>query len=34
MGYTFGAVPYPVPGSVDFPTMCEHVVALVRKAKS
>jgi len=34
MGYNFGAVPYPVPGSVDFPAMCEHVVSKVRNPKS
>lgn len=33
MGYNYGAVAYPQPGSVDFPTMSEHVVALVRKPK-
>lgn len=33
MGYNYGAVAYPQAGSVDFPTMSEHVVALVRKAK-
>jgi len=33
MGYNYGAVAYPQAGSVDFPTMCEHVVAKVRKAK-
>jgi hypothetical protein len=31
MGYNFGAVAYAQPGSVDFPTMCEHVVSKVRK---
>jgi nitrous oxide reductase accessory protein NosL len=31
MGYNFGAVADPQAGSVDFPTMCEHVVAKVRK---
>jgi nitrous oxide reductase accessory protein NosL len=31
MGYNFGAVARPEPGAVDFPTMCEHVVAKVRK---
>ncbi|MDX9995210.1 MAG: hypothetical protein RBS28_07780 [Rhodocyclaceae bacterium] len=34
MGYNFGAVAYPVGGSVDFPTMCEHVVSKVRTKKS
>lgn len=33
MGYNYGAVPHPQAGAVDFPTMCEHVVAKVRKAK-
>jgi hypothetical protein len=33
MGYNFGAVAYPQPGAVDFATMSEHVVALVRKTK-
>jgi copper chaperone NosL len=33
MGYNFGAVPHPQAGTVDFPTMCEHVVTKVRKAK-
>lgn len=31
MGYNFGASAYPQGGSVDFPTMCEHVVSKVRK---
>lgn len=31
MGYNYGAVAYPQTGTVDFPTMCEHVVAKVRK---
>lgn len=31
MGYNFGAVEYPAPGSVDFATMSEHVVSKVRK---
>jgi copper chaperone NosL len=31
MGYNFGAVAYPQAGAVDFATMSEHVVALVRK---
>jgi len=31
MGYNFGAVAQPQPGSVDFQTMAEHVVAKVRK---
>jgi hypothetical protein len=33
MGYNFGAVAHPQPGSVDFATMSEHVVAKVRKPK-
>jgi copper chaperone NosL len=33
MGYNFGAVAHPQAGAVDFPTMCEHVVTKVRKAK-
>jgi hypothetical protein len=33
MGYNYGAMPHPQAGAVDFPTMCEHVVAKVRKAK-
>jgi hypothetical protein len=33
MGYNFGAVAYPQAGSVDFATMSEHVVAIVRKTK-
>ena len=32
MGYNYGAVAYPQAGSVDFATMSEHVVALVRKS--
>lgn len=31
MGYNFAAVAHPQAGSVDFATMSEHVVALVRK---
>jgi len=31
MGYNYAAVAYPQAGSVDFATMSEHVVALVRK---
>jgi hypothetical protein len=31
MGYNFGATAYPQAGTVDFPTMCEHVVSKVRK---
>lgn len=31
MGYNYGASAYPQAGSVDFLTMGEHVVALVRK---
>jgi nitrous oxide reductase accessory protein NosL len=34
MGYNFGAVSYPEGGSVDFPTMCEHVVVKFKKAHS
>jgi nitrous oxide reductase accessory protein NosL len=33
MGYNFGAAAQPQAGAVDFATMSEHVVALVRKAK-
>jgi copper chaperone NosL len=33
MGYNFGAVAHPQAGAVDFPTMCEHVVAKVRNPK-
>jgi copper chaperone NosL len=33
MGYNYGAVAFPQAGSVDFPTMCEHVVAKVRTSK-
>lgn len=33
MGYNYGAVAHPQAGAVDFPTMCEHVVAKVRKPK-
>lgn len=31
MGYNFGATAYPQGGSIDFNTMCEHVVGKVRK---
>ena len=31
MGYNYGAVAHAQAGAVDFPTMCEHVVAKVRK---
>lgn len=31
MGYNYGATAFPQAGSIDFQTMSEHVVALVRK---
>ncbi len=34
MGYNFAATALPQAGSVDFSTMCEHVVTKVRKAKT
>ncbi len=34
MGFNFGAVAHPQAGSVDFPTMCEHVVTKFKKGRS
>jgi copper chaperone NosL len=34
MGFNFGAVAHPQAGSVDFPTMCEHVVIKFKKGRT
>jgi len=34
MGFNFGAVAHPQAGSVDFPTMCEHVVTKFKKGRT
>jgi copper chaperone NosL len=34
MGFNFGAVAHAQAGSVDFPTMCEHVVTKFNKGRS
>ena len=34
MGFNFGAVPHPQAGSVDFSTMCEHVVTKFKKGRT
>jgi copper chaperone NosL len=34
MGFNFGAVAHAQAGSVDFPTMCEHVVTKFKKGRS